>query len=501
MTLLVTSLSSLFPAAAPLAEAGDAPATPEERAAAYFAAITDPAERNRFLRAMPKGADLHNHLSGAVYAESYFAYAVEDGLCIDLATYVVQDCGPVWTRAVNIFADPEAYNAVIDAWSMRGWTPADGPGHERFFATFGKFSRVTRVHTADMLAETASKAAAENVLYLELMLTLPGGRAQALGSRLEWDGDFEAAYRRLMELGMADVVAETVRAIDAVEAEVRAKLRCGTAAADPGCDVVVRYVNQATRTAPPQEVFAQFVAGFELQRVDPRVVAQNLVSPEDNPNALAHYDLQMEMLRYLKTKYPGAHVDLHAGELTPALVDPEELCCHIRKAIEVAGAERIGHGVDILWAEGAPELLELMKAKDVAVAINLTSNEMILGISGADHPFPRYLAAGVPTVLSTDDPGVERIDLTHEYQRAAETYGLSYETLKGLSRNSITYSFLPGRSLWRDPAAYVPVAECAGDELGSEAPSPACAAFLAGSEKARMQWKLEGAFRAFESAF
>jgi hypothetical protein len=41
------------------------------------------------------------------------------------------------------------------------------------------------------------------------------------------------------------------------------------------------------------------------------------------------------------------------------------------------------------------------------VEINLTSNDQILGVHGAMHPFPAYRAAGVPTVLSTDDEGVE----------------------------------------------------------------------------------------------
>src|SRR5258707_4357093 len=35
------------------------------------------------LQAMPKGGDLHNHLSGSVYAESYLRYAADDGICVD----------------------------------------------------------------------------------------------------------------------------------------------------------------------------------------------------------------------------------------------------------------------------------------------------------------------------------------------------------------------------------------------------------------------------------
>jgi adenosine deaminase len=83
-----------------------------------------------------------------------------------------------------------------------------------------------------------------------------------------------------------------------------------------------------------------------------------------------------------------------------------------------------------------------MRARPVVVEINLTSNDIILGVRGKDHPLPTYLAAGVPVVLSTDDAGVSRINLTNEYLRAARDYGLSYRTLKGIARNALTYSFL-----------------------------------------------------------
>ena len=116
---------------------------------------------------------------------------------------------------------------------------------------------------------------------------------------------------------------------------------------------------------------------------------------------------------------------------------------------------------------------------------------------GARHPFPDYPRAGVPVTLATDDEGVSRIDLTHEYTRAAETYGLGYRQLKELSRNSLTYSFLAGDSLWRSARDARPVAACAGQRPDRPS-SPTCQSFLDGSDKARMQWELERAFHAFE---
>jgi adenosine deaminase len=136
------------------------------------------------------------------------------------------------------------------------------------------------------------------------------------------------------------------------------------------------------------------------------------------------------------------------------------------------------------------------------VEINLTSNDLILGVSGKDHPFLIYRKFGVPVALSTDDEGVSRINLTHEFVRAVQTYDLHYADLKQMVRESIEHAFLPGDSLWNAPEAFSrPASACSQDQVGAEKPSERCAAFLQQSEKAQAQWELERRFRAFESSF
>src|ERR1700674_5903530 len=83
--LLLCSPSICAQTAAKNNAAGRAP--PEQRTArAFKAARANPLDLRAFLVRMPKGADLHNHLSGAIYAESWIRAAREDGLCVDLAT-------------------------------------------------------------------------------------------------------------------------------------------------------------------------------------------------------------------------------------------------------------------------------------------------------------------------------------------------------------------------------------------------------------------------------
>jgi adenosine deaminase len=95
-------------------------------------------------------------------------------------------------------------------------------------------------------------------------------------------------------------------------------------------------------------------------------------------------------------------------------VPPGGLCCHVRLAVEQALADRIGHGVDVMYEDRPYDLLKHMADKGVLVETNLTSNKVILGVEGKAHPFATYRKLGVPVALSTDDEGVSRIDLTHE---------------------------------------------------------------------------------------
>jgi adenosine deaminase len=183
--------------------------------------------------------------------------------------------------------------------------------------------------------------------------------------------------------------------------------------------------------------------GYALAAADPRFVGLDLVAPEDDPVALRDFRLQMRMFQYFGARYPGIKLSLHAGELALGISPPSALGFHLREAVEIAGTSRIGHGYEIPYEVDAESLLTEMAQKRIAVEINLTSNEVTPGIRGTEHPLKMYRKAGVPVVLSADDEGLIRIDLTHEYVRAALEQGLTYPELKAISRNGIEFGFLP----------------------------------------------------------
>src|SRR6202522_990606 len=291
--------------------------------------------------------------------------------------------------------------------------------------------------------------------------------------------------------GMAQVVASVRRQLDLDEARKKELLHCGTERAVRGCEVTIHYLYQVLRGLSPEQVFAEIALGFELTKADPRFVGFNLVMPEDYYVPMHDFDLHMRMIEALRKFYPRTHVSLHAGELAMGLVPPEGLRFHIRESVKRAGAELIGHGVDVMSEVNPIGLLKMMARKNVLVEICLTSNDVILGVSGARHPLPIYMKYGVPLALATDDEGVSRSDMTHEYLRAAETYGLSYADLKRMARASLEHSFIAGDSLWAGSGEFGRVAASADEKASGDHASGKCEKFLAASERARVQWKLE----------
>ncbi|HMP61544.1 MAG TPA: adenosine deaminase, partial [Phenylobacterium sp.] len=85
---------------------------------------------------------------------------------------------------------------------------------------------------------------------------------------------------------------------------------------------------------------------------------------------------------------------------------------------------------------GAEALAAEMAEKGVLVEINLPSNAVILELGPHNHPYGWLIARGVPTSFSTDDAGLLRIDLSHEYERA-HAYGATYVDLKRSARNAL----------------------------------------------------------------
>ena len=365
-------------------------------------------------------------------------------------------------------------------------------GHDQFFSTFGRFGGATG-NTSLLVAELRSRAAIDNVEYLELMTGMnTSSKASSLGN---WNDNLSIYYDDLIKGGLKELAKEASINLKEIDAKSIKILDAG----DPGRNVTVKYLCTVSRIKPKKEVFAQLALAFEVANTSPLAVGINILSAEDNKTAREDYSLHMKMIDFLHGKYPNVNIALHAGELELGLVPPEDLRSHIQEAVEVGHASRIGHGVDIMRETNSQKTLSEMRKDKVAVEIMPVSNEEILGVSGEDHPFPIYLSRGVPIVLASDDPGVLRTDLTEQFVVIAHTYPqVNYSDFKQFIRNSLEHSFLRGGGIWAFPGSYSQLRkECAGCRPGTGCEE--CKVYLDKNEKAKAQWRLEGDLAFFES--
>jgi adenosine deaminase len=138
----------------------------------------------------------------------------------------------------------------------------------------------------------------------------------------------------------------------------------------------------------------------------------------------------------------GLHIVVHAGEIG----GPSSVI----EAIDVLGAERIGHGIAVARD---PALIERLAASRIPLEVCPTSNLRTGALAGqigrptatmADHPIAKLVAAGVNVTISTDDPAMFEADLISEYVHAA-SLGLAPKQLAQIAEASFAAAFLPAR--------------------------------------------------------
>ncbi len=215
-------------------------------------------------------------------AESWIRAAAEDHLCVEIAKLAFAKpletlvsgsggehpaCGDGKVAAANALTDQDLYDALVDAFSMRGFVPSPGvTAHDHFFDAFGKFGGTDHRHLGEWIDEVATRAAAQNEQYLELMHTPEFGHTAAISKEIVWREDFGPLRDELLAHGLRDDVALAKSGLDQAEALRAKREHCGQADADAACRVQVRFLCQVLRGFPKEQVFAQTLLCFETSR-------------------------------------------------------------------------------------------------------------------------------------------------------------------------------------------------------------------------------------------
>ena len=416
----------------------------------------NPAKLTAFFSQMPKGGDLHHHYSGSVYAESFIDYIVKNDYFIHRQTLEIAENKPSndkdWTKFSSLEKDGQSAEykfRLLKKWSVKDYDNVSIPSDKQFFETFQSFDMASERNIDSGLLEIKNRAVREHVSYIETMLaSVKCERTDDLS--LQFDPKFHAVLLQ-KDKGHCQALLDTlygklmgkniVSCADNFSVNKINKLHNSLHIDDD--TFIMRYQTYTIRTFEASEVFKRLLLAFDAASKNPLIVGVNILSPENNEVAMRDYWLHMQMFSYCHKKYPAVKYTMHAGELTLGLVKPEELTWHISSAVYDAGASRIGHGVDIPYEANSYALMNYMKEKGIAVEINLFSNEFILKVKGDRHPVTLYKEFNVPIVISSDDAGVLRTNLTEQYVLLASRYPeFTYDDIKKIIYNSINYSFI-----------------------------------------------------------
>ncbi|WP_144391443.1 adenosine deaminase [Pleionea sediminis] len=429
----------------------------------FYQSITRPSAidestLNLFLTKMPKGADIHHHYSGTIYAETYLDWVKEKGWLINPCTSriitsnkktKIKACDKPAMTVQELLNDNRSFRQLLMLWSNKDFSNhfhEQVPPDSNFFNTFGYFGPISDDNQAIGLKIIKQRAIDENVSYIETMLSRVGVKAKNFFDnqqsislidelrKTESQKEVDTILKKIDDavLNNSDFVSQVKSFVDTLEQDHQ------------GIDqsnFTMRYQSYAVRVLNPLQVYLDLLAGYQACETSPLFVGVNIVAPENNATALADYTLHMRMYNYLARNYPQVGRALHAGELTLGMVRPEDLLFHIEEARNIAKAQRIGHGIDIPYEKNSINVLKDLK-ENAVVEINLTSNEFILGVKHNAHPYNIYSKYDVPMVISTDDSGVSRNNLTNEFVLLTTRYRPDYSQIKEYVFNSIKYSFL-----------------------------------------------------------
>jgi adenosine deaminase len=191
-------------------------------------------------------------------------------------------------------------------------------------------------------------------------------------------------------------------------------------------EILVRLIISINRHESISQ--AQEAVKIALDRKKQGIVGIDLAGNEAEFSAKPFQDL------FIDAKRKGLKLTIHAGEWGGAE--------NVRQAIEVLGADRIGHGIRVL---DDPTIVALAKERGTLFEVCVTSNHHSgVVVNLLDHPIQRMINAGLNVTINTDDPSISRINLSSEYQTLHEQFGMPIEVLKERVQAAVEGAFIPG---------------------------------------------------------
>ncbi len=429
----------------------------------YFQRIRhNPSDLKLFVERMPKGAELHTHLSGIPTPEELLKIAsnkkrfrfllrlpANEHWIRDPDAYSFVAMPPVAALQSSQFMSPDSLlppktvrvkAAKIDFNRAQTVSTQDSDPHQKFCEVIFQRRRslVREMSSAETIAKQAViQASKQRLCYIEIQVdpsfvdplpvtekneepvassTLPSGKQRSPLS-------FERLKQNLIRLD---------RAADSVNASLQ-----------PSKRVCVRFLISLNRENPG--VLGKLPLAFALAS-DPtlsKIVAGINLCGDEYPNKQASKVklidplLVAKTIRLLRKKYPSVALSIHAGE-------SRKWDNHISEAL-MLGATRIGHGVNLgINCKESKALRKVLAKRKILVEACPTSNQILLGLPVQKQQLIKLLHEGIPVSISTDDGGIFGTTMSSEFQKLIQNHPqLAWRDIKELGRNSLRFAFLP----------------------------------------------------------
>jgi adenosine deaminase CECR1 len=406
-----------------------------------------------FLQKMPKGGELHTHLSGSIAPERllelaaqskqyrYFiripkqSFASDDAsaykfIAVPLEkTALEPDNNATFVPVANLLnprteVDRKQRATYISSQMIAANEP--NPNNVFFNAVFARGDALTGNPEIirQMLAETVQQARRHNLSYVEVMLSPFPNNPIGVSKAEE--------YKVLNLTAAREHMSNLLAAIQEANQKLPEKER-----------VEIRFMLSFRRTSA--KLFTQLPIAFELaaanDAVGNAIAGINLVGNEYSEDVQVGQEIAApsavdDYISTLRRLYPAVRLSIHSGERT-------KWDWHIRDSI-IMGAERIGHAVNLEASPqpNAPEVT-LMRRRKILIEACPISNYLLLKLPLEKHPFLKWMRSGIPVSLNTDDAGIFGSDITEEFTRAVLSHpDITWDEVKQLARNSLEHAFV-----------------------------------------------------------
>jgi len=206
-----------------------------------------------------------------------------------------------------------------------------------------------------------------------------------------------------------------------LEGLLRAKTR-----AEKAFDMAIGYIVITSRSMGPPSC---------VTTVDWAIRHKQHILGVDLADSERDFPLQEFVAPIMKAKAAGLKVTIHSGEDSPA--------SFVKETIELAGPDRIGHGIHSIEDMS---VIELLKERGITLEVNPWSNYLTSAVRTIEeHPLKQLFDLGVKVTINSDDPEVLETNLNNEYRIAHELLDMSLDEIATCNRYAYEASFIPAQ--------------------------------------------------------